>query len=164
MNARTWISLFRHIPPEKQSQFTLITSNGTEMTVASFIRIEEEFVLVKGRLSGSQDAGRVFFIPYAMIDSFSYTNPVRDSEVDELFGTLKFEAAPAPVPVAVPAPPPPPEPPPASPSKLTVVKPTRSDQGAGQRPAIRSEVLERFRNGRPGASSMNLPRPTLNGG
>jgi hypothetical protein len=87
-----WIRLFRHIPPEHQSKFTLITSNGTELLVQSFIRIEPEFVLVKGRLSGSQDAGRVFFIPYANIDSFSYTNPVRDNDVEELFGSLTFDA------------------------------------------------------------------------
>jgi hypothetical protein len=149
MNARTWIALFRHIPPEKQSQFTLITANGTEMTVQNFIRIEEEFVLLKGRLSGSQDSGRVFFIPYTMIDTFSYTNPVRDTEVEELFGSLRFDVAPDAVPPAPPGV--------ASPSRML------APPAPAPKPAIRSEVLERFRSGRAGASSLNLPRPSLNG-
>lgn len=141
MNAKTWIALFRHIPPEKQPLFTLITANGTELTVQAFLRIEEEFLIVKGRLAASQDAGRVFFIPYHLIDTFSYTNPVRESDVEELFGSLKLAPAADPAPAV--------EPIPARPSSMNLPQP---------KPSIRSEVLERFRNNRPG-SSLTLPRP-----
>lgn len=153
MRAQSWIALFRHIPPEKQSLFTIITANGTEFTIQNFIRIEPEMLIVKGRLAASQDAGRVFFVPYSQIDSFSYTNPVRESDVDELFGGFVFpEAAAAPhLPHEQPAP--------ARPSMLGVPAPAgASPQGSILRPAIRSEVLERFRSSRPG-SSLNLPRP-----
>ncbi|MBY0231293.1 MAG: hypothetical protein K2W96_18580 [Gemmataceae bacterium] len=145
MHAQTWIALFRHIPPEKQPLFSIITANGTELTVQAFLRIEPELLIVKGRLAASQDAGRVFFIPYHLIDTFSYTNPVRESEVEELFGTLSFaQGEPAPTP------PPAEEPPPARPSLLGIPSPARH--------SIRSEVLEKFRSSRPG-SSLSLPRP-----
>lgn len=150
MQAQTWIALFRHIRPEQQSLFTIITANGTEFTVQNFIRLEPEFMIVKGRLAASQDAGRVFFVPYDTIDSFSYTNPVRDSDVEEHFGKLTF-AAPMPA-QATPVD----EPPPVRPSLLD--QPTPVPPGSGPRPAIRSEVLERFRNNR-SSSSLNLPRP-----
>lgn len=156
MQAQTWISLFRHIPPEQQNRFTLVTANGMEITVQSLLRLEADFAIIKGRLSGSQDAGRVFFIPYVSIDTFSFTNPVKDSEVADLFDTLTFTAPAVPAAPALPA-----EAPPAvSPSARTplpVSLPTPTPPPTA-RPSIRSEVLERFRNSRP-ASSVNLPRP-----
>jgi hypothetical protein len=163
MQAQTWLSMFRHIPPEHQARFTLITTNGTEISINAFLRLEPEFAIIKGRLSGSQDSGRVFFIPYASIDSFSFTNPTKESEVAELFDSWTPPAAVAPpekvsfqtaieptleliapqVPVA--------------PSHRTPLPASLSEHGSMNRPAMRSEILERYRN-RPG-SSHNLPRP-----
>jgi hypothetical protein len=154
MLAQTWISLFRHIPPDRHPQFSVVTTNGTEISIQLILRLEADFAIIKGRLSGSQDAGRVFFIPYASIDTFSFTNPVKESDVADLFDSLKFDAA-----VPVPAPAPVVPEPPIAPSARTPPPPSRpSDSGSGPRPAIRSEVLERFRNGRP-SSSASLPRP-----
>ena len=153
MQAQTWISLFRHIPPEQHSRFTLVTANGTEIAVQSLLRLEADFAIIKGRLSGSQDAGRVFFIPYASIDTFSFTNPVRETDVNDLFGTLKFdEPEPEPAPVIMA------EPQPVAPSAQAAANGKPVDPGSGLRPVIRSEVLERFRSQRP-SSSMSLPRP-----
>jgi hypothetical protein len=169
MLAQTWMTLFRHIPPEQQTRFTLITLNGTEISIQSFLRLENDFAIIKGRLSGSQDSGRVFFIPYASIDSFSFTNPVKDTEVAELFDTWKAPVVETPVksdswqgrdeieldlitPVSANAPSAP-----VSPSSKTPLPARLSEQGGGTRP-IRSEVLERFRNNRP-SSSHHLPRP-----
>ncbi|MFQ3591808.1 MAG: hypothetical protein SNJ82_01300 [Gemmataceae bacterium] len=162
MLAQTWLTLFRHIPPEQQSRFTLITINGTEISVQSFLRLESDFAIIKGRLAGSQDAGRVFFIPYASIDTFSFTNPVKDSEVAELFDSWKPpviepEVQPPswhgtenlPLEMIAPAAP-------VAPSTRTPV-PTRLSEQGTLRP-LRSEVLERFKSSRPG-SSLNLPRP-----
>jgi hypothetical protein len=136
-----WIALLRHIPPDQQGRFMLVTASGTEIAIQSFLLIEGEFVAVKGRLSGTQETGRVFFIPYAHIDYFGFSQAIKDSEFTEMFGTLEV---PAPAPVlsfeatnghtAAPGPaalPPEREPTPVS---------------SPSRPSIRSEVLERFRS------------------
>src|SRR5207244_1480992 len=122
--------------------------NGTEIAVQSLLRIEQEFVALKGRLSGSQDAGRVFFIPYANIDYFGSASPVKDVEFNETFGSLIVPAA-APAPVA------------AAPSDQGVLAgaPPRPDSGA--RPIIRSEVLDRYRS-RPSSAGL-LPNARPNG-
>lgn len=135
----------------------LVTASGTEIALQGFLRIESEFVVVKGRLSGSQEQGRVFFIPYAQIDYFGTSKPIKDTDFEELFGTLSVPAPVAPAEVngvdpgvAVIAPGP----------GIVAVAP--SAHGSGLRPPIRSEVLERFRNNRNGngpPSSGNLPRP-----
>ena len=142
MQSTGWIALLRHIPEEQQSRFMLVTASGTEIAIQSFLLIEREFVAFKGRLSGTQDVGRVFFIPYAHIDYFGFSQPVKDAEFTELFGALSMPAAEAA--------PPPYEPPGDLPAELPEAPPVSpSTLGSGPRPLIRSEVLERFRS-RPG--------------
>jgi hypothetical protein len=96
------------------------------------LRIDFEFVILKGRLSGSQDQGRLFILPYSNIDYFAINRTIRDEEYTAMFASVVIpdpDAAPsAPAkPAVVEEPPPPP------------VKPTR--QGA----PVKSSVLERFR-------------------
>src|SRR4051794_8876136 len=98
MQNHAWIALLRHIPAEQQSRYMLFTRAGTEIAVQSLLRIEQEFAVVKGRLSGSQDAGRVFFVPYESIDYFGTQHPVKDAEFNEVFDSLVLPAA-APAPV-----------------------------------------------------------------
>jgi hypothetical protein len=156
MHSSAWVALLRHIPAEQQDRFMLVTASGTEIAIQSFLLIEQECVAVKGRLSGTQDAGRVFFIPYSQLDYFGFQQEVKDAEFAALFGGLTLPEAPPPSPLVatngharepaeedtIPAPPAPPRP------------------EAGNRPLIRSEVLERFRSRPSGpASSPNLPNP-----
>src|SRR4051794_9451179 len=84
MQNSAWIALLRHIPIDQQGRFMLVTLSGTEVAIQSFLLIEQEFVTIKGRLSGSQDAGRVFFIPYAQIDYFGFSQQVKDTEFNEM--------------------------------------------------------------------------------
>jgi hypothetical protein len=145
MHNSAWEALLRHIPAEQHNQFCLVTANGMEIAVQSFLRIERELVIVKGRLSGSQEQGRVFFIPYANIDSLGTSQPVKDTDFNETFGSLEFPSEPIPEPA----------PAEAAPANGNGYAPSA-------RPTIRSEVLERFRNNRGNApsSSANLPRPS----
>lgn len=169
MHSSGWVAIFRHIPVEHQNRFMLVTATGQEISVQSFLRIEQELVVVKGRLAGSQDAGRVFFIPYAHLDYFGYSQPVKDEEFNALFGTLSMSGEGEAVVPAAEAPettvaaPPRPE---ANGNGLAAVAAEVNGTGAARPPGsegravIRSEVLERFR-ARP-ASSPRLPsvRPT----
>src|SRR5262245_21823257 len=90
MHSSAWVAILRHIPSEQQNQFMLVTASGTEIAIQSFLRIENELVVIKGRLAGSQDSGRVFFIPYCQIDYFGYGHPVKDSDFNDLFGSLQL--------------------------------------------------------------------------
>lgn len=123
MHPSAWAAVLRHIPAEQQHLFSLVTQGGAEISVAALVRIEDEFAIVRGRLSGSQDSGRVFFVPYANIDYFGYTNPVKEEDYAAMFDSLEVPKAAAEE--EAPAPP---------------ARPSVHD-----RPAIRSEVLERFR-------------------
>lgn len=144
MQNSVWVALFRHIPAEQHNQFMLVTVSGTEIAVQSLLRIEQEFVILKGRLSGSQDAGRVFFVPYAQIDYFGTSQPVKDADFNETFGSLVLPGSVCPLPGS---------------DQGVAFAPSRAD--GGSRPSIRSEVLDRYR-ARPSSSAV-LPNPRTNG-
>jgi hypothetical protein len=86
----SWATLFHHIPPERQLGMILVTRAHTEIAIQSFMRIDHEFVAVKGRLSGSQETGRVFFIPYSEINYLGFMNAVTDNDFHELFDSLRM--------------------------------------------------------------------------
>ena len=126
MRSSVWAALLRHIPPEQHNTLSLVTMSGTEITLQNILRIDDEFIAFKGRLAGSQDAGRLYFIPLSNIDYFRFNRAVKDEEYAEIFGNLQLPppdvpptlmvaappAAVAPAPEPAPAPPPPePEPP-----------------------------------------------------
>jgi hypothetical protein len=150
MQSCVWVALLRHIPAEQHDQYVLVTSGGNEIAVQGLLRIEMEFVVVKGRLAGSQDAGRVFFVPYSQIDYFGTFKPVKDSDFNDVFGSLVIPNGAMPEDEHE-----------AHHAELPPAPPNGSGRGSGPRPAIRSEVLERYRS-RPASSTM-LPNPKANG-
>src|SRR5690348_192444 len=83
MQSCAWVALLRHIPVEQHHHYMLVTVSGTEIAIQGLLRIEQECVVLKGRLSGSQEAGRIFFVPYAQIDYFGTLQPVKDDVFQE---------------------------------------------------------------------------------
>lgn len=152
MQSSVWALLLRQIPPEHHHRLMLVTGSHTEIAIQALLRIDHQFVALKGRLAGSQDAGRVFFIPYNQIDYLGFQAAVKDTEFHEMFGGLNV---PAPA-EAAPAPPEPPRPVPTLAPEPTPT-PAAPANGVG-RPGtpIKSAVLERFR-----ARSVSAPGTTL---
>jgi hypothetical protein len=166
MQSAAWAALIRHIPPGVHDNLMLVTHSGTEMSLNAIIRIDHEFMAVKGRLSGSQDTGRIFFIPYSEIDYLGFQKAVKETDFQEMFGGLIM-----PEPAAVPAVPvaaaeTPPEPVPVASEPQPVPQEETAPAPARQPVPIKSAVLERFRARSNGpASSPNLPvsRPPVEG-
>jgi hypothetical protein len=86
MHSRTWIKLLQRMPAEKHEMLAITTSSGTEISIQTVLRLDEDFVLIKGRLSGTTDLGRVFFIPYDQINFLGITKEVKESEIGALLG------------------------------------------------------------------------------
>jgi hypothetical protein len=83
-----WIALLRHIPPHIHQKLMLVTVSGTQVAIQGLLRIDREFVAVKGRVAGSQQAGRVFFIAYNQIDYFGFQEEIKDETFLEIFNSL----------------------------------------------------------------------------
>ncbi len=144
MQRSAWQWLFNQVPPERQNQLMLVTGSGKDIAVQMVLRIEPDFVAIKGRLAGSTDAGRVFFIPYASIDYFGIQADVKEEEFDTIFGVGPLTAAFAPA--ALTPPPVSAEAPTPLPAAPAAEAPPAAAASQKTPLPLKSEVLERFRS------------------
>jgi outer membrane biosynthesis protein TonB len=108
MDRARWLELLRRIPAAYHDSLALTTSSGVEISAQALVRLEEDYVVVRGRLGGTTDTGRLFFVPYDQINFLGCIRVLTEAEVLALYG----EGPPAAV-AAAPAAPPPEAPPPA---------------------------------------------------
>src|SRR5277367_6042992 len=94
MHANAWAVLLRHIPAEQHSKLMLVTRSGVEIAVQNILRVDHEFLAFKGRMAGSQDQGRLFFVPYHNIDYINFTYAIKDEEYEAMFSTLDVPNSP----------------------------------------------------------------------
>jgi hypothetical protein len=159
MQDKCWATLLSYIPSQQHDGLMLVTTNGTEIAIQTILRVESQFMAIKGRLAGSQDTGRLFFIPFSRIDYFGFQKSVREDEFHELFGALRMPGleeesaahvqpeAVAPAQVPAPTNVVPPQPALAAAVAAPTVQETAADgTPARGSPPIRSTVLDRFRS------------------
>ncbi len=150
MENLSFAKFLRHLPPVLQEGLSFKTLGGTEITLQVILRIDHEFVAIKGRLAGTQDAGRVFFIPYNQIDHLYYQKEVREEEFNTAFESLCM-----------------PDPDTATATAAPVEEEAPAEEAAESVPVnrptpvpIKSAVLERFRSRSSPTSNPNITRPT----
>ncbi len=166
MQNSAWAALLRHIPESVHNNLMLVTRSGTEICVQTFLRVDHEFVAFKGRLAGSQDAGRLFFLAFDQIDYLGFQQEVKEETFHAMFDSLQMpdpvavalppeyaaeaepepEPEPEPVPAPLPAAASAPETPADSASAAAPVAPSAAGRSATP---IKSAVLERFRSRQP---------------
>jgi hypothetical protein len=150
MQSSSWVALLKQLPEETYSSLMLVTTNGTEITIQNLLRIDHEFMVVRGRVAGTQVDGRVFFIPYAQVVYVGFQQPIKEAEFKAISEGIDV---------------PEPLPPSDSLAALSVVTPPAPGNGlpgvedTQPRIAIKSEVLERYRSRTPGSGSTMSPPP-----
>jgi len=85
MHDSAWIALLRTIPQALHDNLVLVTRIGQEFTVRNIFRMEEDFVVIRGRMSGTVDAGRVFVIPYTELHFVGFQKPLKEKDVAAIF-------------------------------------------------------------------------------
>ncbi len=103
MHRELWTTLIRRIPVKYHDHLILVMVTGTEIMVTRFIRLEEDFLIFRGRLAGTTDDGRIIMIPYHQINNIAFNRPLLESELQQIFGEIETFAAAATIPVAQPA-------------------------------------------------------------
>lgn len=83
--AAAWIRLLRRIPPSQVDNLAIVTSAGAELSIQSILRLDEDFLVLRARLTGTSDAGRAFFVPYEQIDFVGTQKSVREEDIRALF-------------------------------------------------------------------------------
>jgi hypothetical protein len=147
MRSAAWISLLRQLPQRYHEKLVLVSAAGQEIMMSSIFRIEDEYLILRGRMAGSTDAGTFVFIPFDQISYIGFREEIKEAEMAEVFGAPREPVALAPTAQApLPEQPPPPEPAPAAPA-APAAPPTPA---AAPAPVPgKAALLERLRRGKP---------------
>jgi hypothetical protein len=93
MQASSWLALFKRMPQDQHDNMSLVTNIGVEVALQQIIRLERDFMVVRGRLTGTMDTGLVIMVPYDQISYMNFVRKMGDEEVNEIF--KDFKAPPA---------------------------------------------------------------------
>src|SRR5216684_2471093 len=85
MHNSAWIALLRLVPTKLHNNLMITTRIGQELAVQNILRMEADFVVFRGRMSGSNDEGRVFMMPYDELHFVGFQKPMKEHEVTALF-------------------------------------------------------------------------------
>jgi hypothetical protein len=81
-----WLDLLNRIPSSLFDSLALGLVTGGEVVVQQLIRMEKDFVIVRGRMAGSTAEGRVLIVPYSHLTMVAFNKHMVEKEVQEIFG------------------------------------------------------------------------------
>src|SRR5262245_25123245 len=85
MSNEAWIEMFRLIPEEERTKLIIVLQNASEISVDTLIRFEPHFLLLRGRVAGTIDEARGFFVPYNQMLYLRLERVVSVGEMDAMF-------------------------------------------------------------------------------
>src|SRR5204863_4530512 len=88
MQGPSWIALFNRIPSRLHDSVAMTLVTGAEIIMQSMLRLESDYAILRGRMAGSTDAGRVILLPYDQIVNVAFTKRMLEPEVEAVFGKI----------------------------------------------------------------------------
>lgn len=85
MHASGWIDLIHTIPADLHGSLTFLMQNRSEVNTQNVVRLEEQFIVCRGRFAGSTENGIIFFLPYDQIAAIVVNKPTKAEAVDAWF-------------------------------------------------------------------------------
>jgi hypothetical protein len=67
MQSSAWVELLRLVPEKQHQNLVVMTAIGNEIAIQDIVRLEAEYLVIRGRLGGTSELGRAFFAPYDRI-------------------------------------------------------------------------------------------------
>ena len=187
MESGEWKALLTLIPEEHQNHLVVMTTAGTEINIQTVLRLEEKYLVLRGRLAGTTDMGRIFFLPLDRLDYLAFQRALTEEEILAILGGQPMpgkeasesvpavaptaaaglapsqpEASAGPVPVAGPTPPLP-----SPPRRLVCWLDCRaearssSNSDCGPQPGVRQKMGKAGRHSRGPRRHGQLPRRVL---
>ena len=78
--------MFRRIPADLHDTLALGLTTRAEIAIQKILKLELDFMIIRGRLSGTLDAGRVMLIPYSQLAFVAVIRDLKEEEVEAIFG------------------------------------------------------------------------------
>jgi hypothetical protein len=86
MQSASWIALLRRIPANLHDGMILSLTTGSEVVVQRFVKLDADVAILRGRMAGTQDNGRLVILPYNNFIAINFTRRLSDEEVEAIFG------------------------------------------------------------------------------
>ena len=86
MQGASWITLFRRIPANLHDGVILTMTTGGEVVVQKLIKLDADVVILRGRMAGTQDSGRIIILPYTQLMAINFTRRLSEKDVTAIFG------------------------------------------------------------------------------
>lgn len=91
MSTSAWLQVLPKLLQTWKESLVVKTTNGTELSVQSIERIDELFVVIRGRVAGTTEQGQVYFVPIDKIETICIQRPPKGEEMqkdlNEIFGS-----------------------------------------------------------------------------
>ena len=82
----SWIAMFRRMPIDLHDVMAVGITTGDEIVLQRILKLEPEFMIILGRLAGTQDNGRLIIIAYAQLTYMAISRKLMDNEIGLIFG------------------------------------------------------------------------------
>jgi hypothetical protein len=92
MQGYGWRSVLGRIPPQAHDSLVAVTLTGLEIMIRGIVRMEEDFLILRGRMAGSTDAGRVIILPFDQINYLGFNKMIAEAELQAMFGSAPAPA------------------------------------------------------------------------
>jgi hypothetical protein len=96
MQNATWVRLLRMVPAAMRQRLTVITNVGAEISIQELVQMTDEYLVLRGRLAGTNETGRLFLVPYSEITYVSSIIEMREDIIRATFCGNGTAAAAAP--------------------------------------------------------------------
>src|SRR5947209_19917615 len=96
MQSAAWAELLRLIPPALRENLSLTTSTGAEIALQNIVRADRDYIVIKGRVTGTTDGIGLFIIPFDRLSHLTFQKSVSEADVRALFEGMGQSPAVAP--------------------------------------------------------------------
>jgi hypothetical protein len=85
MQSAAWAELLRLIPPALRENLSLTTSTGAEIALQNIVRADRDYLVIRGRVTGTTDGIGLFIIPFDRLSHLTFQKSVSEADVRALF-------------------------------------------------------------------------------
>lgn len=83
-----WMKFYQQLPETEHELLIVCLRNGAEVAVARIMKYFDTFMVIRGRLGGTDDEGHIFCLPYAEMEFVFFSRVQSDETVVQMFGDI----------------------------------------------------------------------------
>ena len=84
MKNEQWVSLFQSFPELTHPQLVVQLQTGVEICIDSIVLLTPYMIVIRGRLGGTTDEGRGYFIPYEQLAALRWEKALKLADLQRL--------------------------------------------------------------------------------